>query len=97
MVLVILIVCVFLPIMIAADKLILKRPGYAAVAATCLGGLSVVAPRIIGERLPQYQPYVESATAQMAVTLVFCIFVFPYITKFVVGKFSGVQPIGKSN
>ena len=42
---------------------------------------------LIGERLPQYQPYVESATAQMAVTLVFCIFVFPYITKFVVDKF----------
>ena len=88
-----LIVCIFLPIMIAADKLILRRPGYAAVAATCLGGLSVVAPRIIGERLPQYQPYVESATAQLAVTLVICIFIFPYITKFIVGKFgSGVAP-----
>ena len=82
-----LIICVFLPIMITADKLILKRPGYAAVAATCLGGLSVVAPRVIGERLPQYQPYVESATAQMAVTLVFCIFIFPYITKFTVNRF----------
>ncbi len=82
-----LIICVFLPIMITADKLILKRPGYAAVAATCLGGLSVVAPRVIGERLPQYQPYVESATAQMAVTLVFCIFIFPYITKFAVNRF----------
>lgn len=88
-----LIVCIFLPIMIAADKLILRRPGYAAVAATCLGGLSVVAPRIIGERLPQYQPYVESATAQLAVTLVICIFIFPYITKFIVGKFgSGIAP-----
>lgn len=82
-----LIICVFLPIMITADKLILKRPGYAAVAATCLGGLSVVAPRVIGERLPQYQAYVESATAQMAVTLVFCIFIFPYITKFAVNRF----------
>lgn len=82
-----LIICVFLPIMITADKLILRRPGYAAVGATCLGGLSVVAPRIIGERLPQYQPYVESATAQLAVTLVFCLFAFPYITKFVVSKF----------
>ena len=92
-----LIVCVFLPIMITADKLILRRPGYAAVAATCLGGLSVVAPRIIGERLPQYQPYVESATAQMAVTLVFCIFVFPYITKFVVGKFGSGVVTDKTN
>ena len=92
-----LIVGVFLPIMIAADKLVLRRPGYAAVAATCLGGLSVVAPRIIGERLPQYQPYVESATAQLAVTLVFCIFAFPYITKFMVDKFgSGVQ-VEKTN
>lgn len=92
-----LIVCIFLPIMIAADRLILKRPGYAAVGATCLGGLSVVAPRIIGERLPQYQPYVESATAQMAVTLVFCIFVFPYITKFVVDKFGSGAAARRAN
>ena len=87
-----LIVCVFLPIMVAADRIILRRPGYAAAGATCLGGLSVVAPRIIGARLPQYQPYVESATAQLAVTLVFCIFAFPYITKFIVSKFGSGAP-----
>ena len=58
---------IFLPIMIAADKIILRRPGYAAVAATCLGGFAVVAPRFIGESLPQYAPYVETVTAQMAV------------------------------
>ncbi|OUO95008.1 2-keto-3-deoxygluconate permease [Cloacibacillus sp. An23] len=83
---------IFMPIMIATDRFILKRPGYASVAATCLGGFAVVAPRVIGERLPQYQPYVESVTAQMAVVLVFSIIVFPYITKWIVSKYgSGVQ------
>lgn len=83
---------IFLPIMVATDRFILRRPGYASVAATCLGGLSVVAPSVIGERLPQYQPYVESATAQMAVVLVFSIIVFPYITKWIVSKYgSGAQ------
>ena len=84
---------IFLPIMIAADKIILRRPGYAAVAATCLGGFAVVAPRFIGESLPQYAPYVETVTAQMAVVLVVSIIVYPYITKWIVSKFgSGAQP-----
>ena len=87
---------IFLPIMIAADKIILRRPGYAAVAATCLGGFAVVAPRFIGESLPQYAPYVETVTAQMAVCLVVSIIVYPYITKWVVSKFgSGAQPAAK--
>ncbi len=85
---------IFLPIMVVTDRFILRRPGYASVAATCLGGLSVVAPSVIGESLPQYQPYVESATAQMAVVLVFSIIVFPYITKWIVAKYgSGAQPV----
>ncbi len=84
---------IFLPTMVATDRFILRRPGYASVAATCLGGLSVVAPTVIGERLPQYQPYVESATAQLAVVLVFSLIVFPYITKWIVSKYgSGAQP-----
>ena len=33
----------------------------------------------------------------MAVTLVFCIFVFPYITKFVVGKFGSGVVTDKTN
>lgn len=83
---------IFLPIMIAADKIILRRPGYAASAATCLGGLSVVAPRVIGERLPQYAPYVESATAQLAVVLIVALIAYPYITKWVVAKFGSGAP-----
>ena len=84
---------IFLPTMVATDRFILRRPGYASVAATCLGGLSVVAPTVIGERLPQYQPYVESATAQLAVVIVFSLIVFPYITKWIVSKYgSGAQP-----
>ena len=79
-----LIFLIFLPINILADKLILRRPGYAAVGATCIGGLSIVAPAVIGKALPQYAPYVEIATGQMAVTVAINLIAIPIICKWVV-------------
>ena len=87
-----LIFVLFLPINLIADKLILRRPGYAAVGATCIGGLSVVSPAIIAKALPRYAPYVEVATAQMAVTVAVSLIVIPAICKWVVAKWGDGKP-----
>jgi 2-keto-3-deoxygluconate permease len=87
------VLCVSIPLMLLADKAILRRPGYAAVAISCIGGVSVSAPGIIAKELPQYQPYADAATGQIMVSLIICIITVPYICKFVAEKFgSGAMP-----
>jgi len=65
--------------LLLVDKLILKQPGYAASSLSCVAGASVSMPVIVGQMLPQYAPYAETATAQVAccvvITTVFsCLF-----------------------
>lgn len=82
-----LVVFVSIPLMLLVDKLILRRPGYASVAFSTIGGISVAAPSLVGSLLPQYKPYVDIATAQCALTVILASIVVPYICKWVVKKF----------
>ncbi len=84
-----LVLFVSIPIMLLADRVILRRPGYASVAISSIGGVSVSAPTIIANVLPQYQPYVAAATAQVALAVILTAIVVPFLTKVVAEKFGG--------
>ncbi|MDR1774961.1 MAG: 2-keto-3-deoxygluconate permease [Actinomycetes bacterium] len=75
------------PLFFATDKFIIRRPGYAGVAFCSIAGISAAVPGIIAEIMPQFAPYAQTATAQMALGCVLTSFSAPFITKWVVSKF----------
>ncbi len=78
---------VTLPIFLLADRGILRRPGYAGIAMSSVAGIAVSCPAIIAEALPQYAPYVATATAQLALVVALTNFIVPFVTRAVVKKF----------
>jgi len=87
LILISLVVFVSVPIMVTVDRLILKRPGYAAAAISTVGGTAVPTPMIIAQVLPQYQPYVEVATAQVALAVILAVIIVPNISKYIATKY----------
>jgi 2-keto-3-deoxygluconate permease len=76
-----------IPIMLAVDKAILRRPGYAGVAFSSIAGISAAMPFIVAQVIPQYAPYAQTAAAQLAMAVVITSFTAPFITKWIVGKY----------
>lgn len=73
-----------LPIMIAADRLLLRRPGYAATAISCIGGIAIASPNFIAQSIPnvpEYKAIAETATPQIALAMIITAIVFPFISK----------------
>lgn len=84
--LVVLYTAIGVPVMVCLDKLVLRRPGYAG-AATCTVGMTFIAsPALVAQTLPQYAPYAEMATAQIAMAVIITAFLGPYITGLVANK-----------
>ena len=52
------------------DRAVLRQPGYASVSLSCVAGAAVSFPAAVGQALPEYSAYVESATAQVACAVV---------------------------
>lgn len=80
-------IIVNVPFMFLLDRHILRRPGYGAVATCSVAGISVVVPMMLGAGNPAYAPYVEAATAQLAMAVVFTSFATPWITGRIVRRF----------
>ena len=83
----ILFLAVNVPIMLAVDKYILRRPGYASIATCSVAGISVVVPTMLAATQPAFAPYVKAATAQIALVLVITSFIVPWLTAQVVKAF----------
>lgn len=72
--------------LIYIDKLILKRPGYAASAICSVAGISLVVPTLAAKINPIYEPYTKLAIAQIAFAVIITSIITPYITKAIVNK-----------
>lgn len=73
-----------LPVMIAADRFILGRPGYAAAAISTVGGMAIAAPSFIAQSIPDVPEYAYAAriaTPQIALAMIIVAVVFPFISK----------------
>lgn len=79
--------------MFFADRYINKRPGYAAIATSSAAGNSVATPAAVALVAPQYLPYVEAATAQIASAVVVTAILVPLLTAWV-GKKYGCPGLG---
>ncbi len=73
-------------ICIAADKFILKRPGYAGAAVATAAGNCVATPAAVALAAPSMEPYVESATVQCAAAVIVTVILVPIITSWAAKK-----------
>lgn len=73
--------------LLLVDKLVLRQPGYAAASLSCVAGASVSMPAIVGEILPQYAPYAQTATAQIACAVVITTVFSCFFTKWVLHRY----------
>lgn len=71
---------------IAADKFILKRPGYAGAACTTAAGNCVATPAAVALAAPAFEPYVESATVQCAAAVIVTVILTPLLTSWAAKK-----------
>ncbi|PZT55531.1 2-keto-3-deoxygluconate permease [Paenibacillus silvae] len=67
--------------LVLVDRVILKRPGYAAAAVCSVAGLSMVVPAMAAELNPAYAPYVDQSIAQIAFAVILTSVSVPYIVK----------------
>lgn len=82
-----------IPLMFLLDRTVLCRPGYMAVATCAVAGISVVVPGMLAATNPVYGPYVEAATAQLALAVVITNLVTPWVVSRIVKRFgSGKVP-----
>ena len=72
---------------INADKLILRRPGYAGAAICTTAGNAVAVPAIIAEASPNLAYQVESATAAVATAVIVTAILCPIVTSLMAKKF----------
>lgn len=73
------------PIMLFADKVLGRRPGYCGVAWCSVAGIAMTAPAMLVAD-EAFAVYTEAATAQIALTIIITSLVSPFITKAVVDK-----------
>lgn len=72
---------------ISADKLILRRPGYAGAALCTTAGNAVATPAILAEAAPNLAGQVEAATAAVATAVIVTAILCPIVTSLAAKKF----------
>lgn len=71
-------------VLVLIDRLILRRPGYAAASLSAVAGAAVSMPQIIGEALPQYAPFAATSTALVACCVVLTTIFNAFFTKWII-------------
>lgn len=83
-ILAVLVIVLSLLFLVPADKFILKRPGYAAVANCSSGGSAVAVPAIIAQITPSLAHQVPAATTAIAASAVITAITTPLLTNLAV-------------
>lgn len=77
--------------LLLVDRKLLRQPGYASASLSCIAGASVSMPPLVAEVLPQYAPYVEAATAQIACGVVLTTVFSCFFTRWVLKRWGGAS------
>lgn len=77
---------VSLPVLIFVDRVILKRPGYAAASMTSMSPVSIIMPAAVAAAVPEYAPYAETSAAQIALAVALTSLATPFICQWVLKK-----------
>lgn len=72
--------------LLAVDKLVLHQRGHCAAAICCVAGLSITVPSLMAQTDASYLPYVESAAAQVAFSVILSAVVTPVLVRTLAGQ-----------
>ncbi len=72
---------------VLCDRVISKRPGYAGWAVATTAGNAVAVPAVLGLADPTLEPFVSSATVQVAASVVITAILVPFITNWWAHKY----------
>lgn len=67
--------------MLLIDKYVLKQKGHASTAICCVAGLAIAVPKLMAEVDPKYLKYVDSASSQVAFTVILSAIIIPILVK----------------
>lgn len=81
--------------LVPADKFILHRPGYAAVANCTTGGSAVAVPAIVAAVSPNLAGEVSAATTAIAASAIITAFLCPFLTSIAIKKWEWVKDTEK--
>lgn len=70
-----------------SDRYINKRPGYGGMATATTAGNAIATPAAVALIDPTYQPYVVSATTQIAAVVIITAVITPMLTSYVAKKY----------
>lgn len=79
------------PIFLAGDKLVLKKPGWCGIAFCSVAGISISLPAIMVANHPEYAPFADTAAAQIALVMVLTSLITPLLCKFAVKKWGATK------
>lgn len=91
-VLVIIYYVVSIPFMLFVDKVILKRPGYAGMGLSAVGGISVAVPSLLATADATFAPYVAQAAPIISLAMIISCLVSPFLTKYVMNQWLKKHP-----
>lgn len=80
-----------LPVLILVDRMILKRPGYAAVSMTSISPVSIIMPAAVAAAVPEYAPYTITASAQIALAVALTNLATPFICQWALKKWGDAK------
>lgn len=69
------------------DRFLNRRPGYAGIATATTAGNAIATPAAVALIDPAYQPYVVSATTQIAAVVIITAVITPMLTSYVAKKY----------
>ena len=72
--------------LILLERIGYKEKGFVSAAICCVGGLSMSVPALMAELDPSYLPYVDTATAQLAMAVAISAVVTPILVKIFSGE-----------
>ena len=81
-------------VLVPVDRLVNKRPGYAASSMCCIAGMAMSVPALLGE---QYSAYVPAAVPQLGLAMLVSCLVNPFITKAIVNKWGCAKTAQSDN
>ena len=80
------------PFLLLVDRLVLRRPGHAALGVSSAAGISITVPGIYAATHPAFAPYAEVAAAQIAMIVVVTSFLMPILADRVKDRGAATEP-----
>ena len=84
------------PFMLFADRVLARRPGYAAVSWCSIAGIAMTVPAM-AESLEAFAPTIATASAQIGLAMIVTCIVSPFLTKWVVNKWGSPKVPAKKD